>query len=43
MPDLAYKSLADFIVTHDPHVLDANLPIPVEVVTAAEMRERLSL
>ncbi len=43
MPDLAYRSLADFIVTNDPHVLDADLPIPVEVVTAAELRERLSL
>lgn len=43
MPDLAYRSLADFIVTNDPHVLDADLPIPVEVVTASQMRARIGL
>ncbi len=43
IPDLAYRSLADFIVTNDPHILHANLPIPVEVITASEMRERLGL
>lgn len=43
IPDLAYRSLADFIVTNDPHLLEANLPIPVEVVTSAQMRERLGI
>lgn len=43
IPDLAYESLADFIVTNDPHVLSANLPIPIEVLTSAQMRERLGV
>ena len=43
MPDLAYRSLADFIVTNDPHILRANLPIPVKVLTSAQMRERLGV
>lgn len=41
MPDLAYHAEADFIVTWDRHVLDADLPIPIEVLTPPELLERL--
>lgn len=37
MPDLAYEATADFIIAWDRHVLDAELPIPVEVVTPPEL------
>jgi putative PIN family toxin of toxin-antitoxin system len=41
MPDLAFASEADFIVTWDPHLLDHEIPLPVEVVTPAELLQRL--
>lgn len=43
MPDLAYFARADFIVSNDPHVLGAEIPLPVEVVTASGIRDRLGL
>lgn len=41
MPDLAYDADADFIVTWDRHLLDAELPFGVEVVTPPELLRRL--
>jgi predicted nucleic acid-binding protein len=41
MPDLAFASEADFIVTWDPHLLDHEIPLPVEVVTPAQLLQRL--
>jgi putative PIN family toxin of toxin-antitoxin system len=41
MPDLAYDAGADFIVTWDRHLLDAELPFGVEVVTPPELLRRL--
>ncbi|CAN5580971.1 MAG: PIN domain-containing protein [Actinomycetota bacterium] len=43
IPNLAYFAETDFIVSNDPHMLDAELPIPVEVITASEMRDKLGL
>lgn len=43
VPDLAYVATADFIVALDPHLHDADLPIPVEVVTPGELARRLGL
>lgn len=40
-PDLAWESEADYIVAWDPHLLDANLPFPVEVVTPPQLLARL--
>lgn len=39
--DLAYASEADFVIVWDRHLLDADLPIPVEVITPPEMLRRL--
>lgn len=39
--DLAWNALADFIVTRDPHLLDAALPFPVEVLEPQQLLERL--
>ena len=41
MPDLAYDAGADFIVTWDRHLLDADLPFGVQVVTPPEFLQRL--
>lgn len=41
MPDLALASGADFIVTWDPHLLDHEVPLPVEIVTPARFLEEL--
>ncbi len=41
IPDLAYDTGVDFIVTWDRHLLDAKLPFPVEVVTPPELLRRL--
>jgi predicted nucleic acid-binding protein len=41
MPDLAYDAGADFIVTWDRHLLDAELLFGVEVVTSPEFLQRL--
>lgn len=41
LPDLAWESGADFIVSGDPHLLDHEIPLPSEVVTAAELLRRL--
>lgn len=43
MPNLAYFAEADLIVSNDPHILDAEIPLPVEVVSAAETIRRLGL
>ncbi|MCA3748198.1 putative toxin-antitoxin system toxin component, PIN family [Rubrobacter taiwanensis] len=42
IPDLAYDAGADFIVTWDRHLLDAELPFSAEVVTPAQLLQRLS-
>jgi predicted nucleic acid-binding protein len=42
-PDLAFEAAADYIVTHDPHLLEAELPLPTEVVTPAELLRELGL
>jgi len=42
-PDLAFEAAADYIVTHDPHLLKAELPLPTEVVTPAELLRELEL
>lgn len=42
-PDLAYEATADFIVTWDPHLLDAELPLPTEVLDATELLSRLPI
>lgn len=39
MLDLAFVSEADFIITWDPHLLDHEIPLPVEVVTPARFLE----
>lgn len=39
MLDLALTSGADFIVTWDPHLLDHEIPLPVEVVTPTRFLE----
>ncbi len=41
MLDLALASRADFIVTWDPHLLDHEIPLPIEVVTPARFLEEL--
>ena len=41
MLDLTWNALADFIVTRDPHLLEADLPFPVEVLEPGEFLERL--
>ncbi len=41
MLDLAYASGADFVVIWDPHLLDHEVPLPVEVVTPARFLEEL--
>ncbi len=41
MLDLAFASEADYIVTWDPHLLDHEIPLPVEVVTPAQLLQRL--
>lgn len=40
-PDLAYEAAADYIVTHDPHLLEADLPLPTEVLEPHQLLERL--
>ena len=39
--DLAWDAVADFVVTRDPHLLDAGLPFPVEVLEPHQLLERL--
>jgi len=39
MLDLAFAAEADFIVTWDSHLLDHEIPLPVEVVTPARFLE----
>lgn len=41
VPDLAYDASADFIVSWDQHLLEAELPFGVEVVTPAGLLRRL--
>ena len=41
MLDLAWTVYADCIVTRDPHLLDAELPFPVEVLEPQQFLERL--
>ncbi len=41
MPGLAWHAEAEFIVTWDRHLLDANLPFPVEVLRPPAFLERL--
>ncbi len=41
MLDLALAAEADFIVTWDPHLLDYEVPLPVEIVTPARFLEQL--
>lgn len=43
MPDLAYDSGADYIVSWDPHLTDADLPLPVEVVEPPPLLRKVSL
>ncbi len=43
MVNLAYFAEADFIVSNDPHLTGAGLPIPVEVLTAASIVRRLGV
>jgi predicted nucleic acid-binding protein len=43
MPDLAYEAEADFIVAWDHHLHDANLPIPIEVLTPPTLMKRLGI
>lgn len=40
-PDLAWEAEADYIVAWDTHLLDANLPFPIEVLTPPQLLERL--
>jgi putative PIN family toxin of toxin-antitoxin system len=39
--DLAWNASADFIVSRDPHLLEADLPFPIEVVEPVEILNRL--
>lgn len=39
MLDLAFAAEADSIVTWDPHLLDHEIPLPVEIVTPARFLE----
>lgn len=41
MLDLAFAAEADFIVTRDPHLLDHEVPLPVEIATPARFLEQL--
>ncbi len=41
IPDLAWESGADFVVSGDPHLHGIELPFPVEVVTSTEFVGRL--
>ena len=41
MLDLAFAAEADFIVTWDPHLLDHEVPLPVEIATPARFLEQL--
>lgn len=41
MPSLAFDTEADYIVTWDPHLLDHELPFPVEVLEPHELLARL--
>ena len=40
-PDLAWEPGADYIVAWDPHLTNASLPFPVEVVTPPQLLARL--
>lgn len=42
-PDLAFEAAADYIVTHDSHLLEADLPLPTEVLTPSELMRELGL
>jgi len=42
-PDLAFEAAADYIVTHDPHLLEADLPLPTKVLTPTELMRELRL
>ncbi|MGH3088710.1 MAG: PIN domain-containing protein [Rubrobacteraceae bacterium] len=41
--ELAYETGADFIVASDPHVTEATLPIPVEILTPQAFAHRAGL
>jgi putative PIN family toxin of toxin-antitoxin system len=41
MLDLAWASGADYIVSRDPHLTDAKMPFPVEVLDPRELLARL--
>jgi predicted nucleic acid-binding protein len=41
MLDLALAAEADFVVTWDPHLLDYEIPLPVEIATPARFLEQL--
>lgn len=43
MLDLAWAARADCIVTRDPHLTDATMPFPVEVLDPRELLARLPL
>lgn len=40
-PDLAWEAGADYIVSWDPHLTEASLPFPVEVLTPPQLLARL--
>lgn len=43
-PDLAFEAAADYIVTHDQHLLEAEIPmLPTKMVTPAELLQKLGL
>lgn len=41
MLDLAWASTADYIVTRDPHLMEATLPFPIDILTPPQLLERL--
>jgi len=42
MLDLAWASGADYIVSWDPHLTDAEMPFPIEVLEPQQLLERLT-
>jgi putative PIN family toxin of toxin-antitoxin system len=40
--DLAWASEADYIVSRDPHLTDAEMPFPIEVLEPQQLLERLA-
>ena len=43
LPDLAWEAEADYIIALDPHLLEANFPFPIEVLTPSQLLERLEM